>query len=113
MAALGVLVATFVLALLQLGIIGPGVPVASASPDDLLPVLIASGLLCVIALARRRSPTVTWLATIAAAAVVTIDLARYTGAVREEAGAAVRAAPNRYALAHSTRSRMAAAAVPP
>jgi len=84
-AALGVLVATFALALLQLGIVGNN---RFDSLDDLLPVLIASALLCVIALARRRSQTVTWLATIAAAAVVARDVAGYAADVRGPPGEA-------------------------
>ena len=84
MAALGVVVATLVLAAVQ---VRNTVEATVASPDDLLPVLIATGLLCVIALARRRSSTVTWLATIAAAAVVTRDLAAYAAEVRGPHGA--------------------------
>ncbi|HSL33368.1 MAG TPA: hypothetical protein VK871_06945 [Candidatus Limnocylindrales bacterium] len=43
---------------------------------------MAAGFLCVVGLARRDHPTVAWLATIAAAAVVTVDLAAYARPVR-------------------------------
>ena len=66
---------TAVLAALRLGIVGPGSELVA--PDDVLPVLIAIGLLCVIGLTRREHGSVAWLATIGAAFVVTIDLATY------------------------------------
>jgi signal transduction histidine kinase len=68
-----------VLASLRLGVVGP---LGAASLDDLLPALIAVGLLCTVGLTRREHPTAFWLATIAAAAVVTIDLATYARSVR-------------------------------
>jgi signal transduction histidine kinase len=77
--ALGAVAATALLALLRLGAIGPS---AAVGGDELLPLLIAAGLLCVIGLARREHPTVAWIATIAALAVVTIDLASYARVVR-------------------------------
>jgi signal transduction histidine kinase len=46
-------------------------------------VLIAAALLCVVALARPDHPTIAWLATIGAAAVVTVDLATYARSVRD------------------------------
>jgi signal transduction histidine kinase len=66
---------TVVLAALRLGIVGPRIGVDS--PDDVLPLLIAIGLLCVVGLTRREHRTAAWLATIGATFVVTIDLATY------------------------------------
>ena len=66
---------TVLLAALRLGIVGPGSRLGA--PDDVLPILIAIGLLCVIGLFRREHKTVAWLATIGAAFVVTVDLAIY------------------------------------
>ena len=76
---MGALAATGVLAALRLGFAGT---TPAASLDDLVPALIAWGFLCVVGLARRDHPTVAWLATIGAAAVVTIDLAAYVRSVR-------------------------------
>jgi signal transduction histidine kinase len=66
---------TAILAALRLGFVGR--PIAAASPGDLLPVLVAIALLCVVGLTRRTHPSTAWLAVIAIAFVVTIDLATY------------------------------------
>ena len=80
-AALGAVAMTAVLAVLRLGILGP-TPIAPS--DDLVPLLIATGCLCGIGLARAAHRTVAWLATIGAAFVVTLDLATYAREVRPE-----------------------------
>jgi len=80
-AALGAVAMTVVLAGVRFGIFGP-VPIAAS--DDLVPLLIATGCLCVIGLARTAHRTVAWLATIGAAFVVTLDLASYAGQLRLE-----------------------------
>jgi signal transduction histidine kinase len=80
-AAFGAVAMTMVLAVLRLGILGP-TPIAPS--DDLVPLLIATGCLCVIGLARTAHRTVAWLATIGAAFVVTLDLASYARQVRPE-----------------------------
>jgi signal transduction histidine kinase len=49
----------------------------SASPEAMLPVLVASGGMCVVGLAWARHPTVAWLALIVALAATTIDLATF------------------------------------
>jgi len=64
---------------LRLGLIGPA---PAATLDDLVPVLVAAGFLCVVGLTRRDHPTASWLGTIGAATVVTIDLATYARGVR-------------------------------
>ena len=74
-AQLGAVAMTVVAAALRVGIVGPGSGVAT--PGDVLPVLIAVAMLCVIGLTRREHPTVAWLATIGVAFVVTIDIATY------------------------------------
>jgi signal transduction histidine kinase len=63
---------TVVLATLRLNLIRPG---RTPDPDDLLPLLIAVALLCVIGLTRREHQSAAWLATIGATFVVTVDLA--------------------------------------
>ncbi|HET9666795.1 MAG TPA: hypothetical protein VFP09_08570, partial [Desertimonas sp.] len=63
-AALGAVAMTVVLAALRLGILGP-TPIAPS--DELVPLLIATGCLCGIGLARTAHRTVAWLATIGAA----------------------------------------------
>jgi signal transduction histidine kinase len=80
-AAIGVVAMTVVLAVLRLGIFGPVVVPPS---DGLVPLLIATGCLCVIGLTRTAHRTVAWLATIGAAFVVTLDLASYARLVRPE-----------------------------
>jgi signal transduction histidine kinase len=65
--------------LLRLGVVGP---LGRTSIDDLLPVLISAGLLCVLGLTQRNHSTSFWLAAIAAAAIVTIDLATYARTAR-------------------------------
>ena len=67
------------LALLRLGIVGQE-PIAA--PDDLLPLLVATALLCVAGLTLHTHGTINWLAIIGAAAVTTADLARYAREVR-------------------------------
>ncbi|MFL5726154.1 MAG: hypothetical protein ACJ77F_07425, partial [Chloroflexota bacterium] len=79
-AQLGAFAITAVLALLRLGIVGPGA--TFVAPPTLLPILVAIALLCVVGLARRDHRTVTWLATIGAAFAVTIDLATYAREIR-------------------------------
>ena len=49
----------------------------TASPDAMLPFLVAAGALCVVGLATRRQPSVAWLALIVALSAVTIDLASF------------------------------------
>jgi signal transduction histidine kinase len=71
---------TAVVAAFRFGIVGPGARVDSA--DDVLPLLIAAGLLCVVGLTRREHRTVAWLGTIGAAFVLTIDIATYAREVR-------------------------------
>jgi signal transduction histidine kinase len=66
---------TSVLAIVRLGIAGPGS--TFTSPPALVPILIAVALLCVVGLTRRDHRTAAWLATIGAAFAVTIDLATY------------------------------------
>ncbi|HET9347175.1 MAG TPA: hypothetical protein VFO05_15900 [Candidatus Limnocylindrales bacterium] len=66
---------TVVAAALRFGIVGPGSRIVAQ--DDVLPVLIAVALLCVIGLTRQEHRTVAWLATIGAAFVVTVDIATY------------------------------------
>jgi signal transduction histidine kinase len=80
-AAVGAVAMTMVLAVVRLGILGP---VAVGLSDDLVPLLIATGCLCGIGLARGAHPTVAWLAAIGAAFVVTLDLASYAHLVRLE-----------------------------
>jgi len=80
-AALGAVAMTVVLAGVRLGIFGP-VPIAAS--DKLVPLLIATGCLCVIGLARTAHRTVAWLATIGAAFVVTLDLVLYARQLRLE-----------------------------
>ena len=80
-AAIGVVAMTVVLAVLRLGIFGP---VAVPPSDGLVPLLIATGCLCVIGLTRSAHRTAAWLATVAAAFVVTLDLASYARLVRPE-----------------------------
>lgn len=77
-AGLGAVVATAGLVALRTGLLGPP---AVASPDDLVPALVAIGLLCVLGLVRRDRPTAAWLATIGAIAIVTIDLAAHARVV--------------------------------
>ena len=77
---------TAILAGLRLGIAGSSA--ADASPDELLPVFIATALLCVVGLTRQTHRTVAWLATIGTAFVVTIDLATYARGVRADVDAA-------------------------
>jgi signal transduction histidine kinase len=78
-AALAALLLTILLAGLRLGFVGPLPP---PSPDDLLRLLVAVALLLVVGLAHRTHPTLAWLATIGAAAVVAVDLAIYARQVR-------------------------------
>jgi signal transduction histidine kinase len=85
-AAIGAVAMTVVLAVLRFGIVGP-VPMAPS--DDLVPLLIATGCLCAIGLARTAHRTVAWLGTIGAAFVVTLDLASYARLVRPDVSADV------------------------
>jgi signal transduction histidine kinase len=62
---------------------------AAATADDVLPLLTAMALLCVVGLATRNHRTLAWLATIGVAVIVTIDLAAYARAVRSETDATV------------------------
>jgi signal transduction histidine kinase len=66
---------TLVAAALRFGIVGPGSQLES--PDDVLPILVSFGFLCVVGLAWRRNRSVAWLATIGAAFAITIDVASY------------------------------------
>jgi signal transduction histidine kinase len=68
---------TLLLASLRLGIAGP---LPAGSPNDLLRLLVASAFLCVASLTHRSHPTASWLATIAAAVGVALDLAIYARA---------------------------------
>jgi signal transduction histidine kinase len=72
---------TLVLGCLRLGVVGRQAP---SSPEELIPVLIATAFLCVVGLARAAHPSITWLAILGAAFTVTIDLAAYARAVRAE-----------------------------
>ncbi len=47
----------------------------AATPGAMVPLLVALAALCVVGLTIRRQPSVAWLATIAALAICTIDLA--------------------------------------
>src|SRR5262245_8584016 len=69
-----------VLALLRLGVVGQGARVDAT--DDVLPLLLAIGLLCVVGLARRTHRSAAWLATIGASFILTIDVATYAREVR-------------------------------
>ena len=77
--ALGAVAMTIVLACLRLGLVGGKPP---TSPYDVIPVLIATGFLCVVGLARAAHRSIAWLAIVAAAFTVTIDLAAYARTVR-------------------------------
>jgi signal transduction histidine kinase len=57
-------------------------PAPAGTLDDLVPALVAAGQLCVVGLTRRSHPSASWLATIGAVAVVTVDLATYARGVR-------------------------------
>ena len=81
--ALATLAASSLLILLRTGLIGP---VSAAAPNDLLPALVAFGLLSVVGLTWPDRQTLAWLATIAAAAVVTVDLATYARDVHDLVG---------------------------
>jgi signal transduction histidine kinase len=83
-AALGAVATTAVLWILRLGVVGPE---PTASPDDLVPALIATALLCVAGLTLRTHSSVNWLAIIGAASVATADLARYARLVRADVDA--------------------------
>jgi signal transduction histidine kinase len=50
---------------------------SSASPDSLLPFLVAAAALCVAGLTVRRHPTAAWLALILGLSTTTLDLAAY------------------------------------
>jgi signal transduction histidine kinase len=78
-AAGGTLALTILLALLRLGVLGP---LPAGAPDVLLRLLVAVGLLLVVALTHGSHPTAAWLATIGAATVVALDLAIYARVVR-------------------------------
>ena len=71
------MVATTVLAILRFG-----GPVQTTSPEDLLSLLLAIALLCVVGLTRRTHVSVAWLATIGATSLATADLARYARLAR-------------------------------
>jgi signal transduction histidine kinase len=78
---LGAVVAVGGLAALRIGLTGHP---AAATPGELLPLLTAVALLCVVGLATRHHRTLAWLSTIGAAVIVTIDLAAYARTVRAE-----------------------------
>lgn len=67
------------MAAFRFGIIGPEAAVGPA--QDVLPLLIAIGFLCVVGLTRREHRTIAWLATIGATFVLTIDIATYARAM--------------------------------
>jgi signal transduction histidine kinase len=58
-----------------------------ASPQEMQPVLITAGALCVVGLSFRRHQTVVWLALIVALSAITFDLAVYGPTIRAEASA--------------------------
>lgn len=81
LAALATVVAAGLLAALRLGVVG-NAGTSAATPDAMLPVLVATGLLCVVGLSRAKRPTVTSLATIGALVIITVDLAAWGRAAR-------------------------------
>jgi signal transduction histidine kinase len=78
-AGLAAVLAVAVAALLRLQ---PGVDAVALTPDDLVPLLIAVAALCVVGLVRQHRPTAAWLASIAALALATVEIAGVTRALR-------------------------------
>lgn len=78
-AGLAAVAAVIVAGLLRLR---PGADAAFRTPDALVPLLVAVAALCVVGLARERRPSVTWLATIAALSMATVEIAGVTRALR-------------------------------
>lgn len=63
-----------------------GVGPDRATPDALLPALVAAGSLCVVGLTVGRAPSTAWLAVIVALTTVTLDLAAFGRANRADLG---------------------------
>ena len=80
--AIGAVVSLIILGLIRV-ILGP----STATPDEMLPFLIAAAALCVAGLTVRRQPTIAWLAVIACVATITIDMAAFGRAHRSSIGA--------------------------
>lgn len=84
-AAMAATAATVVAIVIRLGWMAAG---GVASPGAMVPLLVGAAAICVVGLTIRRRPTIAWLATIAALAISTIDLAAIARAGRASLDAA-------------------------
>lgn len=78
-AALAALISTAILGAAELRVVRSG---GGASPDEMVPFLMALAALCLVGLTLRRYPSGAWLASIAALTITTIDLAALGRAAR-------------------------------
>jgi signal transduction histidine kinase len=78
-AALAAVGSVLVAGLLRLGTLDRAV---APAPEALVPLLLAVAALCVVGLARDRHPSVTWLSTIAALSLATVEIAAIARTLR-------------------------------
>jgi signal transduction histidine kinase len=79
----GLLATGAVAVLVVLGVMRLVASRSGASPESMVPFLIAAAALCVAALSSGRRPTIAWLALIVAFITMTIDLAAFGRDVRQ------------------------------
>ena len=79
LAGLAAVAAVAVAVLLRLQL---GAGAAALTPDAVVPLLLAAAALCVVGLAMQHHPSVAWLASIAALALATIEIAGVARALR-------------------------------
>lgn len=78
-ACVGSVASTAALALVRGGVMVSG---QATTPQAMLPLLVASALLCIVGLTVIRRPVVAWIAVIAVLSIATLDLAALARSIR-------------------------------